>query len=173
MTKQKKIVTGVAAAVLVLALLVSVGSVWLLVRGKTEVYRANEPYRYAFGYLRYETLNHTADDADRRTAAPVLQAVTDAVAYDGRAADFPYDKALLQLCRTRDEDDSFDHVQSDVRFVTFQKILNTGYLWVSYDQAYCSSGGAELFGSGDVLALVKVHFSPDGSWRVTGVAEPA
>ena len=173
MTKQKKIVTGVAAAVLVLALLVSVGSVWLLVRGKTEVYRANEPYRYAFGYLRYETLNHTADDADRRTAAPVLQAVTDAVAYDGRAADFPYDKALLQLCRTRDEDDSFDHVQSDVRFVTFQKILNKGYLWLSYDQLYCSANGAALSGSQDILALVEMRFDADGSWQVTDVTEPA
>lgn len=67
MTKRKKAVVSVAALVLALALLVTAGALWLLVRDKTEVYRDNEPFRYVFG-LNYETLNHTADDADRETA---------------------------------------------------------------------------------------------------------
>lgn len=171
MTKRKKAVVSVAALVLALALLVTAGALWLLVRDKTEVYRDNEPYRYAFG-LSYETLNHTADDADRETAQPVLEAVEKAVAYDGYRADFPYDEALLKLCRTRD-DNAFDHVQSDVRFVTFQKILNKGYLWLSYDQLYCSANGAALSGSQDILALVEMRFDTDGSWQVTDVTEPA
>ncbi len=161
------------SVLVVLLLAVAVAcTVWLLVRDKTEVYRDNEPYRYVFG-LSYETLNHTADDADRETAQPVLEAVENAVAYDGYRADFPYDEALLKLCRTQDADTfTFDHVQSDVRFVTFQKILNKGYLWVEYDQSYCSADDAALSGSQGTLALVEVRFAPDGSWQVTDVTEP-
>lgn len=173
MTKRKKIGIATVAVVLTIAVLAAAGAVWLLARDKTEVYRDNEPYRYAFG-LSYETLNHTADDADRETAQPVLEAVEKAVAYDGYRADFPYDEALLKFCRTRDKDTfTFDHMQSDVRFVTFQKILNKGYLWVEYDQSYGSADGAVLSGSQGILALVKVRFAPDGSWQVTDVSEPA
>lgn len=67
----------------------------------------------------------------------------------------------------------FDHVQSDVRFVTFQKILNKGYLWVDYDQAYCAIDGNMLFGSMSMTALIEVRFDFDGNWTVTDVAEPA
>lgn len=101
-----------------------------------------------------------------------MEAVEKAVAYDGYRADFPYDEALLKLCRTRD-DNAFDHVQSDVRFVTFQKILNKGYLWLSYDQLYCSANGAALSGSQGILALVEMRFDTDGRWQVTDVTEPA
>lgn len=172
MTKRAKIVVAVVAVVAAFALLISAGAVYLLFRDKTEAYTDNENYRYAFGYLRYETLNYTADDADRETAQPILEAVEGAIAYDGYKADFPYDPALLKLCRTRD-DDMFDHVQSDVRFVTFQKILNKGYLWVDYDQAYCAIDGNMLFGSMSITALIEVRFDFDGNWTVTDVAEPA
>lgn len=71
MTKRAKIVVAVVAVVAAFALLISAGAVYLLFRDKTEAYTDNENYRYAFGYLRYETLNYTADDADRETAQPI------------------------------------------------------------------------------------------------------
>lgn len=167
MTKRKKI--AISVCIIVLALAIAVPVVYFVAQNKTGTNGGN----INSGNFSYEPPDYIASDEDKKIAEPILKEVEGAIAYDGYKADFPYDPNLLKLCCTRDEDDSFDHVQSDVRFVTFKKVQDNGYLWVNYDQTYCAKDGTILFGSSEIPLLVEVHFDNANNWTVTSTSEPA
>lgn len=171
MRKTEKL--ALALCCLALAALMAVGA-WAVVE-KGEVYDQYHDARPAFGYLRYETLAFAPvdkDEADKKAeqqeaAAPVLQAVQEAVTYSGAQAQCPVAEKLRALCLFADSEPYAASVEGSVTFLTYHKLLGKGYLWVTVDQSMTDEAGGTETVWDDALCLVEIDPGEDGSFTVT------
>ena len=146
--------------------------VLLITRPGNEPYERNKDvYRQSFGILTYETLRHELSEEDRKLAEPILENVKGALAYIGANADteieYPYNKMCVST-------DAYKNVGVDynVRFVTFFRAFNHGWLWFEYSVERYDVNGDTVNGSWGILCLIKLK-QENEEWVAIDIQEPA